>query len=105
MADGKALRLIVHRLQDGRIAGSLLLRSWRGAEAWDRRLVPPRALGTPPPPPPGFPGNLWYPLCVISTVVGAQWTIEVSREAGPEPLGAVGGESAVWPIVRDQDRG
>lgn len=97
----KTLRLLVHRLADGSVAASVIHRSQAGRETWDRRALPPRSLGTPPAPPAGIRGDVWYLLCVVTRLLGAEWVVEISRAAGPEPRGAVGGESAEWPIVRN----
>jgi hypothetical protein len=66
----KALRLTIHLLTTGQVAASVSTRSWRGAETWDRRLVPPRPLGTPPPPPPGLLLVEWHLLWTAWRVAG-----------------------------------
>lgn len=104
MAESKALRLIVHRLTSGEIAASLLQRTWRGAEAWDRRLSPPMRLGTPPPAPPFVPAPLWVVLCAVANLLGPGVEVHVSRVSASAPPGGSRGESAVWPIVRGHDR-
>lgn len=38
--DWKNLHLNVHRLSDGGLAASLVVRRWNGGTAWDRRLSP-----------------------------------------------------------------
>jgi hypothetical protein len=38
--DWKNLRLSVHRLSDGGLATSLIVRRWTGGVAWDKRLSP-----------------------------------------------------------------
>jgi len=42
--DWKNLHLNVHRLQDGGLAASVIVRRWTGGTAWDRRLSPLTAL-------------------------------------------------------------
>lgn len=105
MAEGKTLRLLVHRLTDGQVAASVISRTWRGAEAWDRRLSPPMRLGTPPAAPPGFPPALWTFVYASVRLAGAEWVLTLRREAPPGAPGGGGGESAEWPIVTEHDRG
>lgn len=65
MSDGverysvRLARLIVTVQGDGQAVASVIHRSWRGPEQWDRRAVPSTPLGSPPAPPPGYPPTVW----------------------------------------------
>lgn len=88
----KALRLTIHLLTTGQIAASVSTRSWRGAETWDRRLVPPRPLGTPPPPPPGLMLVEWHLLWTAWRVAGLdEWKLIAAVAASASPRGDHGG--------------
>lgn len=59
IADWSNLRFNVHRLTTGELASSLIVRTWSGASAWDRRLSPLSPLAAPPLAPPGVDPRLW----------------------------------------------
>lgn len=59
IADWMNLRLNLHRLSTGELASSVIVRTWSGANAWDRRLSPLTPLAAPPLTPHGVDPRLW----------------------------------------------
>ena len=95
----KALRVTIHILSTGELAASRVVRSWRGAETWDRRLSPPRPLGTPPPPPAGLLLIEWHPIWVSWRMAGLDEAILLRAVArAGSPSGDFRGASAERPI-------
>jgi hypothetical protein len=70
--DWKNLHLNVHRLSDGGLAASLVVRRWSGGTAWDRRLSPLTPLPMESERPEHVDPRLWVLLHVVRSLVERQ---------------------------------
>ena len=70
--DWKNLHLNVHRLSDGGLASSLVVRRWSGGTAWDRRLSPLTPLPMESERPEHVDPRLWVLLHVVRALVERQ---------------------------------
>jgi len=68
----KNLHLSVHRLSDGGLATSLIVRSWTGGTAWDKRLSPLTPIPMETPPPVGVDPRLWAVHHAVSRLLERQ---------------------------------